>query len=47
MAMFEKMPMKAALKRLEQAGVAPRGETPIDFDTAAVPGRAAASRGVV
>ena len=31
--------MKVALKRLQKAGVAPAGETPVDFNTNEAPGR--------
>ena len=35
---LEKMGMKTAMKRLQDSGVAPSGEIPIDFDSGATPG---------
>jgi len=41
MGFLDKTAMRTAYRRLVSAGVAPSGETPLDFDTAAMPGRTA------
>lgn len=38
--LLDNVAMNAAMRRLVKSGVAPRGETPLEFDTAAVPGNA-------